>query len=85
MNPEDRQDMVDRNRIRRQLAEIFTAGALFIIAGVVACLFFDGMADRLVKVGPTLAWMFPAIMLFLAHYTHVGSAENKALLSKDSP
>ncbi len=78
-------EVAARNYIRRRLAEIFTAGALFIIFAVVGCLFFDPMADRLLKVGPTLAWIFPAIMLYLGHYTHVGSSENKAAMNKENP
>lgn len=78
-------DIAARNATRKQLAQIFTAGAMLIIVVNVVAYLDDGLCDRAVKLWPVGGTLFAAIMVFLGHYTKVGSDENREIIKKDAP
>lgn len=79
----DRQEMNDRNRIRRQMA----LAAMVLIW--IICLAFlwglgsDQIAGRVEKVWPPFVIIIPVLVAQIMQYVHVGAQENKAMMEKE--
>lgn len=74
-------EITSRNHVRRRLAQIFTVAAMVIVAINCVAYFDAELTDRAVKLWPVAGSLFASIMLYLGHYTHVGSVENKAAIT----
>lgn len=84
MDPEDRKDVSERNKARRQMAQASMLLVWTIVIGFLWGLTSDTIAARVERIWPVFATIFPALMGYIAFYTHIGSKENQTILNKEA-
>lgn len=78
MVPERRSsDRDTRLRMRRQMAQASMLLTWVITIAFLAGLFDDAVADRVAKVWPPFAILFPSLMGYIGFYAQLGSSETK--------
>ncbi len=85
MDAEDRAEMIERNRMRRQMAKMSMLLTWVIVVAFLWGLADDKVATRVSQVWPPFSVLFPALIGYIAHYSWLGSRENITLLSKETP
>ena len=85
MDPDDRKEMIARNRMRKQMAQAAMLLTWVIVIAFLYGLTSDTIAARVALVWPPFSVLFPSLMAYIAHYTWLGSRENQTLMQKDGP
>lgn len=68
---------INRNRIRRQMAQASMILTWVIVIAFLFGLSSDVVAARVEKVWPPFAVLFPSLMAYIGWYAKLGSDENK--------
>lgn len=70
----------ERRKVRRAFAQIACAQVFLITVVFLLAMFSDSMSARAEKAWPPFAVMFPSLLVYLMHYTHVGNKETQMLM-----